>query len=152
MLSDADATLLAVAQALELAARDIYASALSRGSKTGDELALIELIYGHHVDYEQALNGVLSKKAVTTRDEVVFTKFSAMLADTNKTWSTLLELENMAISTHIALIEKIESAKRAALLGSIVMVEARHAAMLASLISNNLSLALDNSTQALGMP
>jgi hypothetical protein len=61
----------------------------------------------------------------------------------------LLELENIAVATHTAIIEKLSSAKMAALLASVITVEARHAAILATQISSNLSLALDNPQQAL---
>ena len=149
MLSDADINLLIPAQALELAARDIYASVVSRATKSGDEEALLKLIHSHHVAYEQALNGVLGKRAATSRNAEVYTKFFAALSDSNKTWSTLLELENIAVATHTAIIEKLSSAKIAALIASVITVEARHAAILATQISSNLSLALDNPEQAL---
>ena len=106
-------------------------------------------IHSHHVAYEQALNGVLGKRAATSRNAEVYTKFFAALSDSNKTWSTLLELENIAVATHTAIIEKLSSAKIAALIASVVTVEARHAAILATQISSNLSLALDNPEQAL---
>ena len=51
MLSDNDISLLVAAQALELAARDIYASAVSRKSKSEQEQALLELMHSHHTAY-----------------------------------------------------------------------------------------------------
>ena len=149
MLSDDDISLLAAAQALELAARDIYASAVSRESKSDEEQGLLELMHSHHTAYEQTLNGVLSKRAATQRNAEAYTKFFALLSDASKLWSTLLELENTAIATHTAIIERLTSAKHAALLASITTVEARHAAMLASLMSANLDLALENTAQSL---
>jgi hypothetical protein len=149
MLSDNDISLLVAAQALELAARDIYASAVSRKSKSEQEQALLELMHSHHTAYEQTLNGVLSKRAATERNAEAYTKFFALLSDASKLWTTLLELENTAIATHTAIIERLESAKHAALLASITTVEARHAAMLASLTSTNLDLALENTAQSL---
>ncbi len=149
MLSDDDISLLAAAQALELAARDIYASAVSRESKSDEEQGLLELMHSHHTAYEQTLNGVLSKRAATQRNAEAYTKFFALLSDASKLWSTLLELENTAIATHTAIIERLASAKHAALLASITTVEARHAAMLASLMSANLDLALENTAQSL---
>jgi rubrerythrin len=149
MLSDNDISLLVAAQALELAARDIYASAVSRKSKSEQEQALLELMHSHHTAYEQTLNGVLSKRAATERNAEAYTKFFALLSDASQLWSTLLELENTAIATHTAIIERLVSAKHAALLASITTVEARHAAMLASLTSTNLDLALENTAQSL---
>ena len=149
MLSDNDISLLVAAQALELAARDIYASAVSRKSKSEQEQALLELMHSHHTAYEQTLNGVLSKRAATERNAEAYTKFFALLSDASQLWSTLLELENTAIATNTAIIERLESAKHAALLSSITTVEARHAAMLASLTSTNLDLALENTAQSL---
>ena len=148
MLSENDIELLAAAHAFELAARDIYASAVSRKSTSDEETGLLLLIHSHHVAYEQTLNGVLSKRAATGRNGDVYTKFFAQLSDSSKLWSTLLELENTAIATHTAIIEKLSSAKRAALLASITVVEARHAAMLATRISTSLDLALENPVQS----
>ena len=149
MLSETDITLLVAAQSLELAAQDIYEAVVSRKSKSDDEQALLVLIHSHHAAYGQTLNGVLSKRAATRRNEEAYTKFFAMLADKSKLWSTLLELENTAVATHTAIIERLSSAKNAALLASITTVEARHAAMLATLISTDLDLALENPAQAL---
>ena len=149
MLSDVDISLLAAAQALELTARDIYSSAISRKSKSEEEQGLLELMHSHHTAYEQTLNGVLSKRAATERNNEAYTKFFALLSDASKLWSTLLELENTAIATHTAIIERLTSAKHAALLASITTIEARHAAMLASLMSANLDLALENTAQSL---
>lgn len=75
MLSEDDINLLAAAQALELAARDIYASAVSRKSKSEEEQGLLELMHSHHTAYEQTLNGVLSKRAATERNAEAYTKF-----------------------------------------------------------------------------
>lgn len=149
MLSETDITLLVAAQSLELAAQDIYEVVVSQKSKSDDEQALLVLIHSHHAAYGQTLNGVLSKRAATQRNEEAYTKFFAMLADKSKLWSTLLELENTAVATHTAIIERLSSAKNAALLASITTVEARHAAMLATLISTDLDLALENPAQAL---
>ncbi len=149
MLSETDITLLVAAQSLELAAQDIYEVVVSQKSKSDDEQALLVLMHSHHAAYGQTLNGVLSKRAATQRNEEAYTKFFAMLADKSKLWSTLLELENTAVATHTAIIERLSSAKNAALLASITTVEARHAAMLATLISTDLDLALENPAQAL---
>ncbi len=149
MLSETDITLLVAAQSLELAAQDIYEVVVSQKSKSDDEQALLVLMHSHHAAYGQTLNGVLSKRAATRRNEEAYTKFFAMLADKSKLWSTLLELENTAVATHTAIIERLSSAKNAALLASITTVEARHAAMLATLISTDLDLALENPAQAL---
>ncbi len=149
MLSETDITLLVAAQSLELAAQDIYEVVVSQKSKSDDEQALLVLMHSHHAAYGQTLNGVLSKRAATRRNEEAYSKFFAMLADKSKLWSTLLELENTAVATHTAIIERLSSAKNAALLASITTVEARHAAMLATLISTDLDLALENPAQAL---
>lgn len=149
MLSDDDINLLVAAHALELAARDIYAIVVSRKSKSDDEQGLLALMHSHHTAYEQTLNGVLGKRAATERDNDAYTKFFALLSDASKLWETLLELENTAIATHTVIISRLTSAKNAALLASITTVEARHAAMLATRISANLDLALENTAQSL---
>ena len=149
MLSEDDINLLIAAHSLELAARDIYASAVSSKSRSDDEQGLLALIHSHHAVYEQTLNGVLGKRAATMRNDEAYTKFFALLSNASQLWPTLLELENTAIATHTMIIAKLASAKNAALLGSITIVEARHAAMLATRISTNLDLALNNTAQSL---
>ena len=132
MLSPSDTKLLAFAQTLELTTRDIYAVVLTRKSLSDDESALLEQFHSHHVAYEQALNGLLSKNAANKRDDVTYASFDAKLSEAQNIWVALLEIENIMIASHTKAIETIESAKIAALIASIITVEARHAAILAS--------------------
>ena len=149
MLSPSDTKLLAFAQTLELTTRDIYAVVLTRKSLSDDESALLEQFHSHHVAYEQALNGLLSKNAANKRDEAIYASFSAKVSEAQNIWVALLEIENIMIASHTKAIETIESAKIAALIASIITVEARHAAILASQTTTNISTALDNNTSAL---
>lgn len=149
MLSQTDTKLLAFAQTLELTTRDVYVNVVGRKSLGDDERALLEQFHAHHVAYEQTLNGLLSKNAATKRDEVIYESFVAKLSEAQNIWSALLEIENTMIASHTKAIETIESAKVAALLASMITVEARHAAILASQTTTNLSAALDNNTTAL---
>jgi len=149
MLSPSDIKLLAFAQTLELTTRDIYAAVLTRKSLSDDESALLEQFHAHHVAYEQTLNGLLSKNALNKRDEAIYESFYAKLSEAQNIWVALLEIENIMIASHTKAIETIESAKVAALVASIITVEARHAAILASQMTTNISTALDNNTSAL---
>lgn len=149
MLSQTDIKLLAFAQTLELTTRDVYVNVVGRKSLGDDERALLEQFHAHHVAYEQTLNGLLSKNAANKRDEVIYESFVAKLSEAQNFWSALLEIENTMIASHTKAIETIESAKVAALLASMITVEARHAAILASQTTTNLSAALDNNTTAL---
>jgi hypothetical protein len=149
MLSPSDTKLLAFAQTLELTTRDIYAVVLTRKSLSDDESALLEQFHSHHVAYEQALNGLLSKNAANKRDEAIYASFSAKVSEAQNIWVALLEIENIMVASHTKAIETIESAKIAALIASIITVEARHAAILASQTTTNISTALDNNTSAL---
>jgi hypothetical protein len=96
------------------------------------------------VAYEQSLNGLLSKNAATARNETVFADFATRLSTSSTPWATLQEIENTLVATHAKTIESIESAKVAALIASIITVEARQAAILATLTTSDLSAALDN--------
>ena len=149
MLSASDTKLLAFAQTLELTTRDIYAAVLTRKTLSDDESALLEQFHAHHVAYEQTLNGLLSKNALNKRDEAIYESFNAKLSEAQNIWVALLEIENIMIASHTKAIETIESAKVAALVASIITVEARHAAILASQTTTNISTALDNNTSAL---
>ena len=149
MLSSSDTKLLAFAHTLELTTRDIYIVAVARKSLSDDERALLEQFHANHVAYEQSLNGLLSKNAVTKRDDAIYASFSAKLSEAQNIWLALLEIENIMIASHTKAIETIESAKVAALVASMITVEARHAAILASQATTNISTALDNNASAL---
>lgn len=149
MLSSSDIKLLAFAHTLELTTRDTYAAAVARRSLGDNEQALLELFHANHVAYEQSLNGLLSKNAATKRDDVIYTTFSAKLSEAQSIWLALLEIENIMIASHTKAIETIESAKVAALVASMIMVEARHATILAGQATTNISTALDNNATAL---
>jgi len=149
MLSSSDIKLLAFAHTLELTTRDIYIVAVARKSLSDDERALLEQFHANHVAYEQSLNGLLSKNAVTKRDDAIYASFSAKLSEAQNIWLALLEIENIMIASHTKAIETIESAKVAALVASMITVEARHAAILASQATTNISTALDNNASAL---
>ena len=111
--------------------------------------AILDWIEANHVAYEQSLNGLLSKNAATKRDDAIYTSFNAKLSESQNIWLALLEIENTMIVSHTKAIETIESAQVAALLASMITVEARHAAILASQSTTNLSTALDNNATAL---
>ena len=149
MLSSPDIKVLAFAHTLELTTRDTYAAAVARKSLGDDERALLEQFHANHVAYEQSLNGLLSKNAATKRDDAIYTSFNAKLSESQNIWLALLEIENTMIVSHTKAIETIESAQVAALLASMITVEARHAAILASQSTTNLSTALDNNATAL---
>ncbi len=149
MLSSSDIRVLAFAHTLELTTRDTYKVVTSRKSLSDDERALLEQFHANHVAYEQTLNGLLSKNAATKRDDAIYTSFSAKLSEAQNIWLALLEIENTMIASHTKAIEKIESAQVAALVASMITVEARHAAILAGQATVNLSTALDNNATAL---
>ena len=149
MLSSSDIKLLAFAHTLELTTRDTYAAAVARKSLSDDERALLEQFHANHVAYEQSLNGLLSKNAVAKRDDAIYASFGAKLSEAQNIWLALLEIENIMIASHTKAIETIESAKVAALVASMITVEARHAAILASQATTNISTALDNNASAL---
>lgn len=149
MLSDNDINLLAFTQSLELTTRDLYLTVVGLKTLSEQEGALLAQFHSHHVAYEQSLNGLLGKNAATARNETVFIDFSSKLLKSSTPWAQLLEIENTLVATHAKTIESIESAKVAALMASIVTVEARHAAILATLTTSDLSAALDNKAIAL---
>ncbi len=149
MLSSSDIKLLAFAQTLELTTRDTYKAVVTRKSLSNDERALLEQFHANHVAYEQSLNGLLSKNAPSIRNETIYADFIAKLSDAQNIWLALLEIENTMIASHSKAIETIESAQVAALVASMITVEARHAAILAGQATTNVATALDNNATAL---
>ena len=149
MLSATDIKLLGFTQILELTTRDFYKFVVGRKSLSDDESLMLAQFHAHHVAYEQTINGLLGKNAVSVRDDAMYVGFLQKLSESPNVWTALLQIENSLITTHTKSIESIESAKVAAVIASMITIEARHAAILATMTSTNLSLALDNKESVL---
>ncbi len=133
--TDADVTLLGFAQSVELAARQLYDVALgTKGLFDEVQRAVIAAIRESHSAYAAALSGMLGREAPQTAASAVVddlkSSFSGKLADVLKAAASL---ESTAVATHIEILGSLQGLDGAALIASILVVEARHGTVLASM-------------------
>jgi len=127
-----DIVTLGFLQSVELTIRDLYDIAL-QGKVFTDELMLADIttIREAHEGYEQAISGFVGRRAPNSRIDAMYDQlkggFSGKLADVLKAAATL---ENAAVATHDAALGTIKSTDSAALIASIMIVEARHSTLL----------------------
>ncbi len=129
----ADTELLASAQATALAVRDLYQAAVAAGAG-GEHVACLVSIAAHHDAYAQSISSLIGRAAPQARDSKVFSTNKADFgSDTMATALAAHALENSLVSTHTALIGELESTEGAALIASMVIIEARHVVALATI-------------------
>lgn len=129
----ADTQLLGFAQSVELAARDLYRLAVAAGAG-GKQQPSIAAIAAHHDAYAQAISAVIGTEAPQKRDEALFTSLRGAFDTKRESMArTAHDLENVLVATHRSLLAALDGTEGAALVASIMIVEARHSAALAAL-------------------
>ena len=133
--TDADVALLGFAQSVELAARALYDVALGTTGLFDDvQRAVIAAIRESHSAYAAALSGTLGRLAPQKADSAVIdglkSSFTGKLADVLQ---AAYGLESTAVATHTEILGKLQGIDGAALLASILIAEARHGTVLASM-------------------
>lgn len=126
-LSDDDLSTADSAIALELAARDLYDSAIAAGADDDVWAAMRE----QHESYAQRLAGITGISA-TLRDQATFDQLSGDFA-TGDPAAIALDLENTLAATHLQLLGQVEDLGIANAMASFVAMESRHATVLAAL-------------------
>ena len=149
---EADKALLVVAQSAELAVHDLYLNAIAKAGFSGDELATMQLFADHHLAYAQAIGGLLGSDAPFERDDAIYQQFVGTTSSGATAARTLQTLENTLAATHTDILSRIEGTNGAELVASIIVVEARHAAVFGTLPTISLTSALDNTAQSLLPP
>lgn len=131
--TEADVALLAYAQSVEYAARDLYRQAIDAGA--GDEhLASLVAIAAHHDAYAQAISALIGTSAPQDRDENLFRSVSTKFRGSTKQVALAAhELENTLVVTHESLLAELDGTEGSALIASILITEARHATALAAI-------------------
>lgn len=147
--TEADIELLGVAQSAELAVRDLYSAALIFGRFSDEQQSVLQLFRDHHTAYVQALNGFLGKSATSKRNESLFASFADQVRSTATALSALQSLENILVATHTDVVGSLIGLDGANLMASILVVEARHAAIFGSTPDMNLDAALSDSAESL---
>jgi len=143
--TEEDRVLLDQAMRLELTARDLYLEALDAG--VGDDISqVVETLSANHAAYAQAIAASTGAPA-EGRNEALFAEFSSEFAtsDTDTFATAAWNLENSLVATHTELLSSYESLDAVSLTGSILIVEARQATVLADIggFSDDLDLLFD---------
>jgi len=136
--TDADVELLAFAQSIELAARELYDAmfaALGDVPAIDDtRRAVFTALREAHDAYAQSLSGLLGRAAPGIADETVQSALTASFTtDIDAAILAAYMLESALVATHRELIAELQGTDGAALLASILLVEARHGTVLADL-------------------
>ncbi len=141
----ADIELLAVAQTIELAIRDLYDAALAANSFEGATAEAVTAIREAHEAYAQSISGLIGADAPGIRSDKLYnaqrSNFSGSAAAVAQ---AAADLENVACATHIDILGSLIGVDATGLIASILVVEARHATVLniiagASTLSNQLA-------------
>ena len=124
-----DFALLNYAQSIELAARDLYQSTLDAGATE----PLVGTLRNQHQAFSDILRGILGTRSIERRNPGVFQQFSGDFATTDVNAGALAayQLESAFVATYTELVGRLEGTDGARLIGSILVAEARQAAILA---------------------
>jgi hypothetical protein len=130
--TDADTALLAEAMSLEIAARDLYLAQLA-ANPSGDLAVAVNVMAQNHEAYAQAIAGITGLSAGDYRNDAVYDSLEADFTSSGFA-AAAHGLEQTAVATHTALLGEYESADAVTLTASILVVEARHATVLAAVL------------------
>ncbi|MFA5775046.1 MAG: ferritin-like domain-containing protein [Ilumatobacteraceae bacterium] len=150
--TDSDLVLLGSAQSAELAVRDLYISALASAKFSDAQISVLKLFRDHHTAYAQALNGVLGKASTDDRNESLIERFGTQVRNSTTALEALRTLENILVATHTVIVGSLVGLDATNLMASILIVEARHAAVFGSAPKLNVAIALDDVAESLVSP
>ncbi|MSO59518.1 MAG: hypothetical protein EXQ63_04245 [Ilumatobacteraceae bacterium] len=140
-----DKEILNTALGVELAIRDLYADIVATGDLSDEELPVVLLIHSHHVAYAQSLGGLLGRAAINKRNDNTYAEYADKLKGSFKALVfELVTIENGATTRHIESLAMLEGLNGATLIASIISIESRHAASLASVIKKPLNAIIEN--------
>ena len=130
--TEPDIELLQFAESFELAAKDLYAAAVAAGVE-GEAFAVMAQ---NHQAFASILRGILGVRGALARSDDVYDTYGAdfTTSDATAVAEAAYELENTAVATHTELIGGLEGIDGAKVIASILVVEARQAAVLADIL------------------
>jgi hypothetical protein len=131
--TSADTALLAGLQGLELAARDLYQAAIDAGADDG--AGVLATLRANHAGYANAISGLIGGAAPQARNDVIFDQYRADFEtdDVAAVAAAGYDLESGAVATHLDALGELEGTSGATAVASVLIVESRHAAVLADL-------------------
>lgn len=133
--TDDDRELLAFANTFELAAAELYGMLLDVEGLDEDSTALVAAFADHHRQYAEAIAGLIGSDAPNAPNEAIVRSMrSVFTGDQESVLQAAFELETAAASTHLDLLGQLEGSDGAALLASILPIEARQANVVGEMI------------------
>jgi Ferritin-like domain len=131
--SDDDVALLGFAQTVEIAARNLYDIALATDDFDENERAVVATIREAHEAYSAALSGILGREAPRAVNPVFDDLKDTFGGDKASVLDAAFNLESVAVATHTEILGELQGTDGAALIASILIVEAAHGTVLATL-------------------
>jgi Ferritin-like domain len=128
-----DVSLLGFAQTVELAAGALYDVALQLDGFDTNQRAVLAAIREAHRAYAASLSAMLGRAAPQSVNPVFDTLKSSFGGDAAGALKAAYALESTAVATHTDIIGKLVATDGANLIASILIVEARHGTVLASM-------------------
>ncbi len=127
--STADLALLNYAESIELAATNLYQASIDAGAKDD----LVKMLVANHRGYADLIRGILGTRSIGIPDTSLYDErlSTFQVADLEALAPAAYELESALVATHTDLLAKLEGTDGAADIASILIVEARQAAVLA---------------------
>jgi len=150
--SPSDIVFLNFAESVELAARDLYQSSIDAGAKDD----LVTMLVANHRGYADIIRGILGTRSVGVRANDLYDTESSKfaVADMQALAPPAYDLESTLAATHADLLAKLEGTDGARIIASILIVEARQAAVLADVAgrSGDFDALFDDSATSLALP
>ena len=150
--SPSDIVFLNFAESVELAARDLYQSSIDAGAKDD----LVTMLVANHRGYADIIRGILGTRSVGVRANDLYDTESSKfaVADMTALAPPAYDLESTLAATHADLLAKLEGTDGARIIASILIVEARQAAVLADVAgrSGDFDALFDDSATPLALP
>ena len=113
--TDADTEVLAALQGLELAARDLYQTAIDAGAS--DEAGVLTTLRSNHEGYANGISGLIGGAAPQTADDAIFAQFEADFdtSDLAAVADAGYEFESSVVATYLEALGQLEGIDGAAL-------------------------------------
>jgi Ferritin-like domain len=147
-----DIPVLQYAESIELAARDLYTAAIAAGVKND----VISALQSNHRGYADVVRGMLGVNSVGVPNAGLHSSFADRfnLTDAPALARPAYELESTLVATHIESLRKLKGTDPARRIASILIVEARHCAVLADISgrSKDFDALFENVAHALTPP
>jgi hypothetical protein len=147
-----DIPVLQYAESIELAARDLYTAAIAAGVKND----VVTALQSNHRGYADVLRGILGVNSVGVSDAGLHSSFADRfnLTDAPALAGPAYDLESTLVATHIESLRKLTGTDPARRIASILIVEARHCAVLADIAgrSTDFDALFENAARALTPP